>query len=541
MTSNALPQFTSAGVSGTIAAATAAVTWWRMGLLGSLEILGNGSSDVSINFWLRAFPVGAADFTVLLLSGMFYALLMVPLCAVMWARAFRRDAKQRHGCTTPHESQASIPSETSDALMTSYLHHNGDQRPSQAPSRHRTEEPMVESAPPTARLMLMSLFCDKTNIMWMCLVTLCDLSINIFGTYAAGHIPVMLQIILKSAEPFLCWVLSCLVWRGEYTQKSFLLVALPTVAMCIAAGAVVAETWIALQAASEKTNVTFWVTVFGLRVLSSAAYNVSQGTLMRRNRLVFGRLVDPIEHGGGTTSVAPPVASCLLTPNLSSSQNTQRPPAAAAAEGSKSHMMLLSTTILAVDATMSLLFLLAFGPLIDTITYGAWGSSVSVADAWANFSSGAQCVFSSPINGECPNNLWLALLTNGAWVVVYVVDTFLNEISPALNSLLNMLSSPLTTIFLVVFPSLDLGATLHRDSKTVLLQCLGIVLMCISVGLFFHYERCKSNVIKKKNAPSAGAAATTEIGAASSATSDEGEGRADDVHCGVKSREGSIN
>lgn len=133
-------------------------------------------------------------------------------------------------------------------------------------------------------------------------MTLCDLSINIFGTYAAGHIPVMLQVILKSAEPFLCWLLSCLVWRGEYTQKSFLLVALPTVAMFMAAGAVVAETWIALQAASEKTNVAFWVSIFGLRVLSSAAYNVSQGTLMRRNRLVFGTLCVNASKAGSPLS-----------------------------------------------------------------------------------------------------------------------------------------------------------------------------------------------------------------------------------------------
>ncbi|CUE71796.1 transmembrane protein, putative [Bodo saltans] len=442
-------------VSSTAAMATAALTWWRGGFLGSLEILGNGSSDVSINFWLRAFPVGAADFTVLLLSGMFYALLMVPVCAFMWLQAVRRDNTASSSATT------SI----------------------------------------TAKTLLKSLFCNKTNIMWMCLVTLCDLSINIFGTYAAGHIPVMLQVILKSAEPFLCWLLSCLVWRGEYTQKSFLLVALPTVAMFMAAGAVVAETWIALQAASEKTNVAFWVSIFGLRVLSSAAYNVSQGTLMRRNRLVFGtRCVDNASKADSSSLSTTEVSSLLdaesasnrlAAPSVQEGRNKEN------RSKGKDHMLLLSTTILAVDATLSLIFLLAFGPLIDTVTYGEWGFSNSVGDAWANFSSGAQCVFSNPFHGECPNNLWLALLTNGAWVVVYVVDTFLNEVSPALNSLLNMLSSPLTTIFLVIFPALDLGATLHRDSKTILLQCLGIVLMCISVGLFVHYERCKSKVMKK--------------------------------------------
>lgn len=87
--------------SSTAAVATAALTWWRVGFLGSLEILGNGSSDVSINFWLRAFPVGAADFTVLLLSGMFNALLMVPVCAFMWLQAVRRDNATSSSTTTP--------------------------------------------------------------------------------------------------------------------------------------------------------------------------------------------------------------------------------------------------------------------------------------------------------------------------------------------------------------------------------------------------------------------------------------------------------
>lgn len=45
-------------------------------------------------------------------------------------------------------------------------------------------------------------------------------------------------------------------------------------------------------------------------------------------------------------------------------------------------MLLLSTTILAVDATLSLIFLLAFGPLIDTVTYGECDPSKSRLSAF---------------------------------------------------------------------------------------------------------------------------------------------------------------
>jgi hypothetical protein len=419
---------TSVAVAAATVVTASSSVWLKVGFLGILEVLGNGASDVSINFWLRSFRVGAADFTVLLMSAMFYAMMIVPVCLGLWAHKLHHH--RSHSDVSLHQQQVS----------------------------------------PLA--LLRSFFGNRWNMFWLAAVTFCDLSINIFGTYAAGHIPVIIQVILKAAEPLLCWLLSCFVWRGAYSQRSLLLVALPTAAMVAAAGGVVAETWFALQVNKDKSNVTFWVVMYIIRVAASAAYNVAQGTLMRRNRALFCGVSTAEGCGGGSSAEGHVV--------LQSDEEMPRQ--------TSSNALLLSSTILALDAFVSLIVLVAVGPFLDTIAYAGWGSSHSVADAWVNFSSGVSCVFSL---SECQNNLWFALITNGAWVVVYVVDTFLNEASPALNSLMNMLSSPLTTVVLVLFPALDLGASVRRDTSSVLLQCGGIALMLTSVVLFYKYERCK--------------------------------------------------
>lgn len=389
-------------------------------LYGLGEIIGNAGSDISVNFWISSFAEGAANFTILLLSAVFYVVLIVPVWAICYRLAQRRD-----------------PSVTG-ALVRNWLG-------------------------------------DAKNRVLMVLLVASDVAVNVFGTYAAGHIPVLVQVVLKALEPLLCWMLSCIVWKGAYCRWSLLLI-FPSCAVALAAGGVVMETWIMLResSGSSKSYGTFWISMYCLRVVSSAVYNVVQGTLMRHNTTRIEKLV-------------------LI--NRDSLDDHVEP-----AGRQRVHAALLSLTVLLFDALGSLLVVLLVGPSIDTISYASWGSSSTVSDAWSNFGSGAACVGSL---ARCPNNLWYAIGTNAAWVVVYFVDTQLNECSPALNSLLNMLASPLTSLLLIACPALDLWDSARHGGESVALQVGGAVLMTISVVLFYHYEQRKDSIPRKEGSDDA--------------------------------------
>lgn len=382
----------------------------RIAVLGLLEVVGNSASDITVNFWLDSFVTGtAANFTVLLLSAVFYVAFIIPLAVLIW---YRRRAD--------HVSRAQ------------------------------------DQAVPSRPELFFSFFRDRTNCILVLLLAIADVAVDVFGTYAAGHIPVLVQVVLKAAEPLVCWALSCLVWRGAYTKLSFLLI-LPSVSLIIAAGGVVAETWLVLKAEQQtKSSVSFWIGMYTMRVVGSAVYNVVQGTLMRRNSDRF------CEERSGERGAPRYVHN---------------------------NKLLLSVTILSCDALLSLVLILALGPALDTISHAGWGTSDSVAAAWTNFGAGAACV--ANLN-ECPNNLWFALATNGAWSGVYIVDSFLNEASPALNSLMNMLGSPATSLLLIVFPSLNLWSSVERSSTNIALQIGGVVLLTVSVVLFYQYETRKT-------------------------------------------------
>ena len=63
-------------------------------VMGLFEVAGNASSDITFNFWINAFPNGAANFTILYLGALFYFVLVVP-ATVVWFFVRRHDSGPR--------------------------------------------------------------------------------------------------------------------------------------------------------------------------------------------------------------------------------------------------------------------------------------------------------------------------------------------------------------------------------------------------------------------------------------------------------------
>lgn len=377
---------------------------------GMVEVSGNSASDILFNFWIRSFSFGAANFTILYISELFCFIAVVP-GTLLW-----------YVCRS-----------------------------------HETDR------------QLRPFFLNYKSV-GSCIVcmALSDFGIDVFGTYAAGHVPVVLQVVLKAFEPVVCLGLSLVVFRQPTSvaapqpvdDATHLLHAAsvnspkivwvppnrrPWTAVgaivCTAAGAFIGART-AMEHSSEKQHATFWVAVFACRVFCSASYNVAQGKLMRDNVKYF-----------------------------------------------PTHRLrfLLGLTTLAGDFTLTLLMMTLFGPLIDTIRVYGWGASSSYEAAWGNFRLGVQCVTS---DSRCPNNGWYMLVINTLWVLVYVADFFLNEISPALNSALNMLSTPVTQLVLMVFPGWSLGekSANFDNAGEVASQVVSVCCIVAGVALFFIYE-----------------------------------------------------
>ena len=364
--------------------------------MGLFEVVGNASSDITFNFWLDAFPDGAANFTILYLSALFYFLLVVPL-TVAWFIWRRHD---------------------------------------RGPRRFLRERRLA-------------------NAGMLTVTALCDVFIDVFGTYAAGHVPIVIQLVLKSSEPLVCWAMTAVLWRRRHGRWLDLLFPFAAFAAC--AAGLTAEMWISLEHSEEKEHQGFWIAVFGLRVLCSAGYNVSQAKFLRDNAESF-RPDDALDEG-------------------STRQHHRK---------GFSSRLLLNFISLSGDFAVSLVFYTCLGPLVDTIKFDGWGSSSSVRQAWASFGAGARCVGSPAL---CPNNLTYAVVTNLAWCFVYIADTFLNELCPALNSMVNMLSGPLAALIVIAVPALSLGEASHSSTKNAVLQLAALAFLVLGLVLFAIYER----------------------------------------------------
>jgi hypothetical protein len=365
-------------------------------IMGFLELAGNSSSDITFNFWIDAFPQNLADFTILYLSAVFYFILVVP-ATLLWFWVRRNDCGPQY---------------------------------------------------------LISKNKRAVNIALLAVTALCDVCIDVFGTYAAGHVPVAMQLVLKSAEPIVCWLLTSLLWRRKHAR--WLDFLFPMAAFGACGAGLTAEMWISLQHSEEKTNQGFWIGVFALRVTCSAGYNVAQAKFIRDNAEAFN---DEKDCGDG---------SLVATASERKRRFTQR--------------LLLNFVSLAGDFSISLCFYTLLGPSIDTIRLYGWGSSATVGEAWSNFGDGVRCV------GWCSNNLAYALATNIAWCLVYVADTFLNELCPALNSIVNMLSGPIATLAIIAVPSWSLGEV-NSSAANVAAQLAAIACLIVGLLLFAIYER----------------------------------------------------
>lgn len=656
-------------------------------ILALLEISGNTASDVSVNFWIDSFgSTFSGNFTILVLSNVWSIVVACSalIALLLFVLVSSRKSSSSSSSTLPHH-QPSSPQTVEESFQAA-LQSNS----SNVTQREEDEDENAETPP---QCTLRSLFFSRVNLLCLVSVSLADFSINLFGTYAAGHVPVVDQVIMKSMEPLLCFLLYTAVWRAEDTKlifralsegrarlwwhpddvtvrgeggeggvvyrgendeeqhfgggeegiapcscgnaehpqhqfsefaseaevicyfeplyrflrflritrddrttaayrdgdssslavpltfttsdrekktlvpeemvvendnrfysptKSFsrrfhvafrrtwvILFLGPLLSLLVAALGVVAAMWSTLQKENQAKEadaeafdrrfsyVAFWLTMYGLRVVSSAAYNVAQGAFMKYN---YGTFVEQMkekpkqraemipdecvprnsssstqESEGERRSSCPSVHSetVIRTRRTSSSSLLNR--LSVTNWTKRQRHLLLSLLCLLFDFSINFVLLMSFGPLLDTISFAGWGDSDSVSDSWNNLHGGMKCVFyttpsaSAPTSSSsgsmdlpstCKNCLWYALITNVAWVVVYMADSFLNEMSPALNSIVNMMTGPVTVFALLVFPSLNVyGGGVDKDSaEQVELQVAAAVCVIVSLGLFVWFD-----------------------------------------------------
>ena len=616
-------------------------------LLAVLEVAGNAASDISANFWVDSFgPTFSGNFTILVLSNVWsilvtlfglIVLVMSVRCSVV--KLLRKGDESKTDQATSQQKQSLLNAESiEEAEAPETLHESVEVQSSAAAAA--SFDTRRQSSP-----LLQSLFRSRTNLISLSAVALADFSINLFGTYAAGHVPVVDQVIMKSMEPLLCFLLYTAVWRAEDTklilralsegraqlgwtsskrnplvvqsqrmatqavqrneeeeqekevtlmmapfegssdtideivddvaagqrqaitvvsylepvqrlysvflslcvggtgeqqlqpeqstasvnnssrlmnhkqqqanrafQHTWIILFIgPFLSLLVAALGIVAAMWSTLQKEKEEQSqnstayerkysyIVFWLTMYGLRVVGSAVYNVAQGAFMKQNYESFV-LLQPTPNNDDVTVRDPTLQQ--LTPVVQQQRSSSSLWLRSLTD--RQRHILLSLICLLVDFLVNFILLMAVGPLLDTISFAGWGDSDSESDSWDNLRGGMQCVFngggsrsnstmssgsnSNVLPSSCSNCIWYALITNLSWVVVYMADSFLNEMSPALNSIVNMLTGPVTVFVLLMFPALNVQGEQKHTTEQVELQVAAAVCVTVSLGLFVWFD-----------------------------------------------------
>ena len=305
------------------------VVW---GIVSSGKVAGNTAANISFNFWLKSFSFGAAEFTILVLSGIFYVLMFLPIAIGLWFYARKK-------------------------LGRAFA--------------------LKELVEPKAMKLLVG-------------IGFADAWIDFASTYAAGHVAVLTQAFAKSVEPLLTWVLEIIFLRkrglaeegGVMTRlwrawgcSMLLLVSfsLSALGMCVHL----------YKKYEDRTTASFhlWYTLLYMTSIAAAScYNIVQGAYMR----AYNRSGRQLAQAEEASKIAAPSVSIQCEDGSESHSLIDQaphphPPA-----------YLVSGVVLAADMIVNCIVTLLIGSFIDAIP--DFGSSSSVGAAWTNLGDGIRCV-----------------------------------------------------------------------------------------------------------------------------------------------------
>ena len=126
----------------------------------------------------------------------------------------------------------------------------------------------------------------------------------------------------------------------------------------------------------KYSYIVFWLTMYGLRVVGSAVYNVAQGAFMKQNYESFVLLHPTFNNNNDNDDGT--VRDPMLQQMTAVAQQQRRSSSLwLRSLTNRQRHILLSLICLLVDFLVNFILLMAVGPLLATLSFAGWGDSDS--------------------------------------------------------------------------------------------------------------------------------------------------------------------